>query len=105
MVVARDPHLLYAIAMPSVLTLNGGSSSIRFAIFEAGKPPRALLRGKMERIGDADATLTVDRGAGAAPDRIEVEIKAPATAVECLIDWLESLPMFKSIGGVGHRVV
>jgi acetate kinase len=96
---------LYAIAMPSVLTLNGGSSSIRFAIFEAGKPPRALLRGKMERIGAADATLTVDRGAGAAPDHIEVEIKAPATAAEWLIDWLESLPMFESIGGVGHRVV
>jgi acetate kinase len=91
--------------MPSVLTLNGGSSSIRFAIFEAGKPPRSLLRGKMERIGGADATLTVDRGAGAAPARIEVEIKAPATAVEWLIDWLDSQPMFESIGGVGHRVV
>src|SRR5271170_16538 len=105
MVVARDPHLLYAIAMPSVLTLNGGSSSIRFAIFEAGKPPRPLLRGKMERIGGADAALSVDRGAGAAPARIKVEIKTPAMAVECLLDWLESQPMFASIGGVGHRVV
>jgi acetate kinase len=91
--------------MPSVLTLNGGSSSIRFAIFEAGRPPQPLLRGKMERIGTADAALTVDRGAGAAPARIKLEIKASATAVECLIDWLESQPLFKSIGGVGHRVV
>jgi acetate kinase len=104
MAVARDPHLLYAIAMPSVLTLNGGSSSIRFAIFEQASL-RPLLRGKMERIGAADAALTVDRGGGAAPARIEVVIKAPATAVECLMDWLESQPMFESIGGVGHRVV
>jgi acetate kinase len=91
--------------MPSVLTLNGGSSSIRFAIFEAGRPPQPLLRGKLERIGAADAALIVDRGAGAVPARIKLEIKAPATAVECLIDWLESQPMFESIGGVGHRVV
>ena len=91
--------------MPSVLTLNGGSSSIRFAIFEAGKPPRPLLRGKMERIGGADAALTVDRGAGAAPARIAIAIKSPGTAVECLMDWLESQPLFESIGGVGHRVV
>jgi acetate kinase len=90
--------------MPSVLTLNGGSSSIRFAIFEQ-LSPRPRLRGKMERIGGADATLTVDWVGGAAPTRIKVEIKAPATAVEWLIDWLESQPMFASIGGVGHRVV
>ena len=91
--------------MSSVLTLNGGSSSIRFAIFEAGMPPRPLLRGKMERIGAADAALTVDRGAGAAPARVKLEIKMPATAVECLMDWLESQPSYESIGGVGHRVV
>ncbi len=59
----------------------------------------------MERIGAADAALTVDRGGGAAPARVKVEIKAPATAVEWMIGWLESQPMFESIGGVGHRVV
>jgi len=46
--------------MPTVLTINGGSSSIRFAIFEAGQPPKRLLQGKMERIGGGGASLTVD---------------------------------------------
>jgi acetate kinase len=91
--------------VPNVLTLNGGSSSIRFAIFEAGMPPRPLLRGKLERIGGAAATMTVDGGPGSAPARIPVEIKAQATAVDGLIDWLESQPLFAIIGGVGHRVV
>jgi acetate kinase len=91
--------------MPNVLTLNGGSSSIRFAIFEAGKPPRRLLHGKMERIGGADAAMTVDQGSGLAPTRIELEIKAPATAVDGLFDWLESQPAFEGIAGAGHRVV
>jgi acetate kinase len=90
--------------MPSVLTLNGGSSSIRFAIFEQASP-RRRLQGKMERIGSADATLTIDRGECAEPTRIKVELTAPATAAEYLVDWLESQPLFESIGGVGHRVV
>ncbi len=91
--------------MPSVLTLNGGSSSIRFAIFEAGKPPHPLLQGKMDRIGGVDAAMTVDQGPGRAPSRIKIEIKAPATAADCLIDWLESQPLFEKIDGAGHRVV
>ena len=37
--------------MPNVLTINGGSSSIRFAIFEASQPPQRLLQGKLDRIG------------------------------------------------------
>jgi acetate kinase len=105
MAVACDPHLLYAIAMPNVLTLNGGSSSIRFAIFEAGKPPRRLLQGKMERIGGADAAMTVDQGPGLAPTRIKLDSKAPATAVDGLFDWLELQPAFAGIAGAGHRVV
>jgi acetate kinase len=90
---------------PSVLTLNGGSSSIRFAIFEAVRPPRPLLRGKMERIGGPAATMTVDQGPGTAPAHIPVRIEAQAAAIDGLIDWLESQPVFASIDGVGHRVV
>ncbi|MGC1523183.1 MAG: acetate/propionate family kinase [Steroidobacteraceae bacterium] len=105
MAVARDPHLLYAIAMRCILTLNAGSSSIRFAIFEAGKPPRPLLRGKMERIGGADPSMMVDQHSGSPSIRLKVEIKAPATAIDFLIDWLESQPLFARIDGVGHRVV
>jgi acetate kinase len=29
-------------ALPCVLTINGGSSSIRFAIYEVGETPRRL---------------------------------------------------------------
>jgi len=32
--------------MPNILTINGGSSSVRFAIFEPNEPPRRLLQGK-----------------------------------------------------------
>jgi acetate kinase len=91
--------------MLNVLTINGGSSSIRFAIFEAGQPPKRLLHGKMDRIGGDDASLTVDDGGGSAPTQIKAGIREPAAAIDFLLDWLEPQPLFKTLGGVGHRVV
>jgi acetate kinase len=91
--------------MFNVLTINGGSSSIRFAVFEASQPPRRLLRGKMERIGSAGADMTVDHGAGVPPTHIDIGTQGRGTPGEFLMDWLESQPVFKTLAGVGHRVV
>jgi acetate kinase len=91
--------------MPTVLTINAGSSSIRFAMFEASQPPRRLLQGKIERIGGDDASLTVDHGAGSPPMQIKANVKEHGAAVDFLLDWLESQPLFKALNGVGHRVV
>lgn len=91
--------------MRKVLTINGGSSSIRFAIFEAGPPQRCLLRGNMERIGGEDAGLMVEHGAGSAPIRIGAAVRKPGTAAGFLLDWLQAQPEFAGIDGVGHRVV
>ncbi len=51
----------------SLLTLNGGSSSIRFALYEAGEPLRRLLDGKMDRIGLSGTNLTFRESVGPAP--------------------------------------
>jgi acetate kinase len=91
--------------MPTVLTINAGSSSVRFAIFEASQPPRRLLQGKIERMGSDDASLTVDHGVGAVPMQVKAEIGAHGAAIDFLLDWLESQPLFKTLNGVGHRVV
>jgi acetate kinase len=91
--------------MPNVLTINGGSSSIRFAIFEASRPPKRLLQGKMERIGSDAASLAFEHGTGNTPSQIKVDSKDQGSAVDFLLDWLESQPLFKTLAGVGHRVV
>jgi acetate kinase len=44
---------------PLILTINGGSSSIKFALFEAGEPPRPVRTGQIERIGQQKASFTV----------------------------------------------
>jgi hypothetical protein len=44
---------------PRILTINGGSSSIKFALFEAGDSLRRILEGGIERIGLPETTLRV----------------------------------------------
>ena len=51
-------------ALPCILTINGGSSSIRFAVYEAGKAPRRRFDGKIDRIGLSGTNLIVNDPAG-----------------------------------------
>ena len=46
---------------PRVLTINGGSSSIKFALFDAGRPLRWILQGGIERIGNARGVHACER--------------------------------------------
>jgi acetate kinase len=47
--------------MSHILTINAGSSSIRFALFASGARPTRLMDEKMERIGNEAASVTADR--------------------------------------------
>src|SRR5579863_250450 len=85
---------------PCLLTINGGSSSIRFAVYEARAAPRRLLDGKIDRIGLSDTNLTVS---GHAPLRLAAADHRRAVAF--LLDWLEAQPVFASVQAVGHRIV
>jgi acetate kinase len=91
--------------LPKVLTINGGSSSIRFAVFEAGQPPKRVLNGKVERIRGSDADLILDHGFDQPATHSKIDIKTNSTAVDSLLDWLESQLPAADLGGVGHRVV
>jgi acetate kinase len=48
----------------SLLTINGGSSSIRFALFDVGVPLRRRLDGKVDRIGLSGTNLTFKDATG-----------------------------------------
>ena len=91
--------------VPSVLTLNAGSSSIRFAVYEAGRIPRRLYGGKIDRIGLPGTILTVDPSSGRPQTPRRTAARSHRAAVEILLDWLGEDPLFGSIAAVGHRVV
>ncbi|MFZ0320687.1 MAG: acetate/propionate family kinase [Candidatus Sulfotelmatobacter sp.] len=90
---------------PRILIINGGSSSIKFALFEAGDSLRRILDGGIERIGLPEATFRV-KGSGQA-DNFSRSIKAPdhTVAVGALMDWIEQRSGRDALTAVGHRVV
>ncbi|MGP8210631.1 MAG: acetate/propionate family kinase [Syntrophobacteraceae bacterium] len=92
-------------AKAHILTINGGSSSIKFALFEAGGALRRILEGAMERIGQPEAALRV-KGSNPA-DNFSRPVTAPdhTVAVSVLMDWIEERGGRESLAAVGHRVV
>ncbi|MDP2136915.1 MAG: hypothetical protein Q8J74_03595, partial [Candidatus Didemnitutus sp.] len=75
-------------APPCVLTLNGGSSSIRFAVYETGPVLRLRLAGKVDRIGSRGTNLTATHPAEKPPVARPFRASAHRTVAGFLLDWL-----------------
>src|ERR1039458_8375756 len=92
-------------ANPRILTINGGSSSIKFALFEASESPRRILEGGIERIGLSEPIFRV-KGSDEANTFLH-SVTAPdhTAAVGILMDWIEERIGRDSLTAVGHRVV
>lgn len=89
----------------SILTINGGSSSIKFAIYQINGPLKHLLHGNIDRIGLTDSKLTFNDGKGDQKDTFMIKASDHRSAAIFLIDWLEKQIDFSVIIGIGHRVV
>lgn len=89
----------------NILTINGGSSSIKFGLFEVCDPPRQILRGQIARIGQKQATLQVNGLLTA--DDVSRDVNAPdhAAAVGALMNYIEERGAQSAVTAVGHRVV
>jgi acetate kinase len=91
--------------LPCVLTINGGSSSIRFALFECGKEPLRLIHGKVDRIGLSGTSMVATDSEGKSLVSRRITVSDHHTAGGCLLEWLETQRAFASVEAVGHRVV
>ena len=88
----------------SILAINAGSSSIKFAVYQADAPRKPSLSGKLDRLGVEGSTLSWRAMEGPSREgRTEVPDKTPSTAL--LIDWLAAREEFAAVTAVGHRVV
>jgi acetate kinase len=89
----------------SILTVNGGSSSLKFALFQKADPPVPVTRGMIDRIGLPDSVLVVNDAAAQRLERQTVNVPDHRACVGVLIDWLECQIDMKRLRAVGHRVV
>ena len=88
-----------------ILTVNGGSSSIKFALFEVGDSLQRILAGSIDRIGMPEATFLV-KGSDKADNFTRPVTAANHTeAVGVLMDWIEERIRRGELTAVGHRVV
>lgn len=89
----------------TILTLNCGSSSLKFAVFALGREPRRLLEGSVARIGADDSALRILDDAGA----VHCDETGPSVNHPAALDWamteLEAIADVGAIGYVGHRIV
>jgi len=88
----------------SVLAINGGSSSIKFAVYSTAELLKPSLSGKLDRVGLAGTTLSW-RPSEHGPENSQSAVPDGEPAAESLIDWLEARQEFAAISAVGHRVV
>jgi acetate kinase len=88
-----------------ILTVNGGSSSVKFALYAAVEPLKRGLYGTVDRIGLSGTNLTFHEANGKPKARRELAAVDHKSAANSLLDWLETHPDFASVKAVGHRVV
>lgn len=92
-----------------LLTINAGSSSIKFALFEAGRArdPALLSHGKVEGLGAAAHFRAVGQAGGVLVERrwAEGAKVAHAEALTELLRWIEGHIGDARLVAAGHRVV
>ena len=94
----KSPH-------SSILTINGGSSSIKFALYQTVEPIKRCLYGKIDRIGLVGANLTFVDLIQNQPGSSTIKALDHQSAANVLVDWLDERIGFTSIKAIGHRVV
>ncbi len=88
-----------------ILTINGGSSSIRFVLYQVSEPLQRRLYGKVDRIGLSGTNLTFSGPAAPEQGTLDIAASDHRSAADVLIDWLEKQDALAAVEAVGHRVV
>lgn len=89
---------------PRVLTLNAGSSSLKFAIYEATADLPLRLVGQVSKLG-ATPHLRVRAGTDVLADESWADTQGLDAVLERTFRWLEEAGWTEGVSAVGHRVV
>jgi len=90
---------------PVILTINGGSSSIKFSFYEVAKKLKKICSGEISRIGLADAEFSVTGLTAGKSKKQTVKAADYETAIKFLVDQLDILSGEHEIAAIGHRIV
>jgi len=88
-----------------ILTINGGSSSIKFSLYKIEEPLKEIFNGQVENIGSVKAKLSFYNSVTEQNNTISIKADCHNKAADNLINWLEKQDGFDSIKAIGHRIV
>jgi acetate kinase len=84
-----------------ILTVNSGSSSIKFALFVCGDAPEMSFSGQLTRVGSPGTRFKVNGDIKSVP----VKATTYQGAIDFLISWLEENINYADLKAIGHRIV
>jgi acetate kinase len=90
---------------PAILSLNGGSSSLRFTLFKTDESLQQILTGKFERIGLPDAGLSLTDVRANRSDKRGIDAPNHVACVPLLVELLEQKAGDSVVSAIGYRVV
>ncbi len=89
----------------SILAINAGSSSIKFALFEPEHGLAKTTSGRIERIDSSQAVFAVTNGSLGKSKPQSLEAPGGGSAVEGLVEWLARNLNGSRLVGIAHRLV
>ena len=88
-----------------ILSINGGSSSIKFALYETAELLTQIVSGKVENIGKKNAKFHFRNSLTNQENSVEIQAFSYEEAADFLIDWIGKQNYFSALKAVGHRIV
>jgi acetate kinase len=88
-----------------ILTINSGSSSIKFSLYVLGETERLVLEGELARIGVSQGVFQAKDHTGQQLTDQELDLPDHEFALKTLFDWLQGHAIGQELHAVGHRLV
>jgi len=89
----------------NILTINSGSSSMKFALYALGKTERLVLKGELGRIGVSRGFLQVKDHDNRELTDQKLDLPDHETALKTFFGWMNGHEEGKDLHAVGHRLV
>jgi acetate kinase len=91
-------------ATSTILTVNAGSSSIKFALYEL-QGLKQLFYGEIENLGTENTQLNFVNSITNQSRNFMMGVCERSTLIHFLIEWLKIQDGFTSVKAIGHRIV
>lgn len=88
-----------------ILTVNSGSSSLKFALYQMESVETRLFSGVLERIGLSNGHFKAQDGTQQTVVDKQLDLPNHEVALKQLLTWLEDSGPGQVLDAVGHRLV